>query len=81
MKHAVSGITASSQGAQRILPIESSTVGLNLPTESPTVDLNVQMESPVSDLVRIPKIFGLFLLFVHIFLGEFVCTYYIIHWP
>ncbi|KAG8645511.1 inactive poly [ADP-ribose] polymerase RCD1 isoform X2 [Manihot esculenta] len=50
MKHAVSGITASSQGAQRILPIESSTVGLNLPTESPTVDLNVQMESPVSDL-------------------------------
>ncbi|XP_021635339.2 inactive poly [ADP-ribose] polymerase RCD1 [Hevea brasiliensis] len=49
MKNAVSRITFS-QGAQWILPIESSTVGLNLPLESPKVDLNLQMESPATGL-------------------------------
>ncbi|KAF2294835.1 hypothetical protein GH714_021272 [Hevea brasiliensis] len=50
IKHAVSGITKSSQGAQPNLPIESSTVDLNLPIESPVVDLNLPMESPTADV-------------------------------
>ncbi|XP_058007524.1 inactive poly [ADP-ribose] polymerase RCD1 isoform X2 [Hevea brasiliensis] len=51
IKHAVSGITKSSQGAQPNLPIESSTVDLNLPIESPVVDLNLPMESPTADVL------------------------------
>ncbi|XP_037496681.1 inactive poly [ADP-ribose] polymerase RCD1 isoform X2 [Jatropha curcas] len=45
IKHAVSGITTSSQGALRNLPMESSTVDLNQPIESTAVDLNPTMES------------------------------------
>ncbi|KAJ9175364.1 hypothetical protein P3X46_013928 [Hevea brasiliensis] len=50
IKHGVSGITISSQGAQQNLPIESSTVDLNLPIEYPVVDLNLPVESPTADL-------------------------------
>ncbi|WCJ29093.1 Inactive poly [ADP-ribose] polymerase RCD1 [Euphorbia peplus] len=47
-KHAVSGITASSQDAQQNFAMAASTVDLNLPTTG--VDLNLPSESPATDL-------------------------------
>eukprot|EP00257_Ricinus_communis_P016322 XP_015574464.1 inactive poly [ADP-ribose] polymerase RCD1 [Ricinus communis] len=43
MKHAISGITASSQGGHRNWAMESSTVDLNLPIETPAVDLPTEL--------------------------------------